>query len=137
DNLATGKQIIDNALAGGDVKYINNFRDVTFDPPEATDASATVRYSRRVLCYRALLFKAGLQPPSSLKPDTKGPFGNGLFRQDLLAALRQPQGKDPSAYANAATILSKRSPSWAELAQAFGALRNFVSDSTSAFPAFD
>jgi hypothetical protein len=131
-NLQIGKHIIDGAIAADSVKYISNFRDVTFDPPDPADRSAVTRHNRRVLCYRALLYKAGLKPPPGINPVVRS-----LFNQDLLQALMLPQGKKPGEYAVCATILAKPDPSWAEMAQACGILRDFISDGQSAYPAFD
>ena len=131
-NLQIGKQIIDGALAEDTSKYVSNFRDVVFDTPDLNDRSATTRFNRRTLFYRALLYKAGLQPPGGIRPNV-----TGLFNQDLLAAMRQNQGADPAAYTRAATILAKPSPTWGEISQAAEGLRAFIADSGSAFSAFD
>lgn len=132
ENLQIGKHIIDSALANDTTKYISNFRDVNFDPPEPQDHSAVTRHKRRVLCYCALLFKAGLEPPQNFRSQTRG-----LFSQDLLTAMRQPGGKDPAAYALCATMLQKPQPTWAEIAQACQILCNFIADTGSGFVAFD
>jgi hypothetical protein len=131
-NLQIGKQIIDAALAEDTTKYVSNFRDVTLEPPEQSDTSAIKRHSRRVLCYRALLCKAGLEPPSNLVPLTKG-----LFNKNLLDAMRQSQSDNASDYVKCATILSKPSPSWAEVVFACGLLRDFITDKHSGFSEFD
>jgi hypothetical protein len=135
ENLEIGKSIIDTTLTperGKGSIYITNFCDVRLDAPDSTDHAAKTRHDRRVLTYRALLVKAGLQAPAGLSPVTRG-----LFKKELLDAMRSGAGKDPTAYTNCATILSKPSPTWSELAQAFGALRDFIADNTSGWSAFD
>ncbi|PWT83858.1 MAG: hypothetical protein C5B58_05780 [Acidobacteria bacterium] len=131
-NLQTGKEIIDGFLANDSTKFISNFRDVVFDPPDPNDRSATTRFNRRVLFYRGLLFKAGYTPPTNFSPQTRG-----LFNADLITAMRNGQGEDPQAYANCATMLSKANPTWGEIAQAGSILRDFIKDSGSGFAQFD
>jgi len=136
-NLQVGKEIINDALGEqGSVKYLSNFRDVVLDPPDPSDRSALTRYNRRVLAYRSLLFKAGLQIPNSLRPNTRN-----LFNANLLAALnsdaKNGTGKSPADYGVCATILAKPAPTWAELAQAFEILRDYIADSGSGWGAFN
>jgi len=131
-NLQTGKEIIDGFLANDTTKFISNFRDVVFEPPDPTDRSAMTRFSRRVLFYRALLSKAGFQPPAAVLPVTAG-----LFNKQLLAALRNGQGDDPQEYSNCATMLSKTQPTWGEIAQSARILRDFIEDRSSGFTQFD
>ena len=136
DNLQIGKEIINGALSDQSSNYISNFRNVTFDPPDPADRSALTRHNRRVLAYRALLFKAGLQVPNNLRPNTRK-----LFNSDLLEALNSDaqngSGKSPNDYGVCATILGKQAPTWAELAQAFEILRDYIADSSSGWGAFN
>lgn len=136
ENLQIGKQIIDDALAGDTVKYISNFRDVVLDQPDPEDRGATVRYNRRVLFYRALLSKAGLEPPDNIRPNLT-PGNQPLFSQQFLDALERSAGKNPSNYAVCARLLRKRNPSWAEIVQACTTLRDYISDGTSSYGQFD
>jgi len=132
ENLQTGKEIINSFLANDTTKFISNFRDVVFEVPDPNDRSATTRFNRRVLFYRALLFKAGYTPPSDLRPQT-----HGLFRAELFTAMRNGQGKDSAAYANCAAMLCKTNPTWGEVAQCGQILREFIKDDTSGFVQFD
>jgi DNA helicase HerA-like ATPase len=131
-NLQTGKEIIDSFLSGDSTKFISNFRDVVLDPPDPTDRSATTRFNRRTLFYRGLLHKAGYTSPAQLQPVTRN-----LFNADLLAAMRNGNGKDPTDYANCATMLSKANANWGEIAQCGRILRDFIADRESGFAAFD
>jgi DNA helicase HerA-like ATPase len=133
ENLEIGKTIIDTALAPNRTSnYISNFCDVRLEVPDPDDRSASTRHHRRVLAYRALLFKAGLTSPANLRPRTRD-----LFNQGLLTALNSQTGKEPAAYASCAAMLAKPAPSWSELAQAFATLRDFIKDNTSGWGAFD
>lgn len=136
ENLQIGKEIIDSALSDQSSIFINNFKDVFFEKPAQDDRSAMTRYKRRVLCYRALLFKAGLMPPTSISPNTKG-----LFKEKLIEAMRSDfnggSGKDPAGYGNCATILSKQNPTWSEFSQACVSLQQYIDDKNSGFGAFD
>jgi hypothetical protein len=136
DNLQIGKEIINQQLSKDGVKYITNFRDVMFEQPAQDDRSAMTRYRRRVLCYLALLNKAGLPPPSNIRPNTAG-----LFRKELLEAIENDSingnGTDPIAYGNCAVILRKTNPSWDELSQACEILRGYIADAQSGFSQFD
>jgi hypothetical protein len=135
DNLQIGKQIIDAFLADDKTKFISNFRDVVFERPDPDDKSAITRFERRVLCYRALLHKAGLEVPVDMKPATKG-----LFNVELLKAMDESvngQSKDPKGYAKCAAMLGKPNVTWAEIEQACALLRDFISDDRSGFAEFD
>jgi len=126
-NLQIGKQIVDAALADYDAKFIENFRQVVFEEPDPKDISAKTRYERRVLVYRALLAKAGLKPPTNLKPFTKG-----LFNTDLFEAMKKTEVAE---YEAAAKALAADSPSWDHLTLAFENLSKFMA--TSEYEAFE
>jgi hypothetical protein len=132
NNLQIGKQIIDAALARDSSKYISNFRDVVFEKPDPSDKSAMTRYSRRILSYRALLYKAGLNAPSILKPQVAG-----LFSEKLLTAMKSSTSDSAPKYDIASTQLEKTNLSWAELAQALESLRLFIADDKSGYAAFN
>ncbi len=132
-NLQVGKEIIDDALAEQTSTYVNNFRDVSFVPPDPNDRGEVVRYNRRVLCYRSLLNEAGLRPPQSIKPSTRN-----LFSADIIAALETSEGKNAGDCANAATILNKQNVTWSEVARVFETLNDFIKDGkNSGYQAFN
>lgn len=117
-NLQIGKEIIDSALEGVSGKYIGYFRDVVFEKPDSEDYSATTRYLRRVLAYRALLSKAGLQPPANLKPQTvwlAGTKQRSLFNDALLTAMEGSTADNAAEYSSAAAVFRKAKLNWGEL----------------------
>jgi hypothetical protein len=136
DNLQIGKEIINDALADQTSIYIKNFKDVIFEPPAPDDMSAMTRYHRRALCYKSLLKKAGLQPPTYMHPNI-----SGLFSRELLTSMENDftnrSGADPDGYGACVTILRKANPSWDELSQACKILRAYISDPASGFGQFD
>ncbi|GAG83479.1 unnamed protein product, partial [marine sediment metagenome] len=136
DNLQIGKDIINSALSEASDKYILNFRDVMFDPPDPEDTSAMIRYKRRVLCYRALLHKAGLMPHESLNPNTKG-----LFNKKIRNAMADSEGNEKSdksdEYKDCSKILSDNNPTWGRIADACKILGNYIQDKHSSFRVFD
>lgn len=130
ENLEIGKEIIDASLGEtSGVKYTQNFRDVRFIAPEDSDKSALIRYQRRVLFYRALLFKAGFEVPVNVSRETKN-----LFNKDLIAALTK---EDKSDYKTCGKLLKKTGLSWAEIVQVASTLREFIVDKDSSWGTFD
>jgi hypothetical protein len=135
ENLQVGKEIINAALAGHQATYVSNFRDVKMENFDPGDQGMTVRFNRRVLCYRGLLFKAGLKPHAALKPST-----SGLFSQELLAAMRSDKGKNDEAkakYKAGAELLEKANPNWTEIAEACSLLQQFIDDGKSGYGDFN
>ena len=142
DQLLAGRNIVQEIMADEDAKYLKAFRDADISIPAATvhSRSAQVRYRRAVLAYQTALAAAGLTPPSSWTPSTAG-----LFRQDLIDALKL--GKNPSSpnrsnYDQAAQILlaSKNQNgaiTWAQLETVFSALNQFIGDTKSAYQDFE
>lgn len=131
DNLQKGKEIIDGFLTEDSI-YIRNFRQIVFERPDPNDHSATTRFKRRVLIYRALLAKAGFTPPDNLLPDT-----NGLFNGRLLQQMRDNNGNRSADYNSASAILGKTNPTWDEIHTAFLHLSHFVSESGSGYTDFE
>lgn len=131
-NLQVGKEIINTVLEGDSVKYITNFKDVSFEAPDASDFGAGTRHRRRVLAYRALLSRADLAPPASIQPLTKG-----LFNKKLLAAMNTSEGASPVNYSSAADIFAKPNPDWREIALAFEYLAEYITDKKSSYQEFE
>jgi hypothetical protein len=136
ENLQIGKEIINEALDDQGSTYIKNFVDVTFEEPAQDDPSAMTRYKRQVLCYRALLNKASLQPPENMSPNT-----SKLFNQGLLKAMEDDaeneRGDSPTDYKYCAQVLKNSKPSWDQLTQAFKILREYISDPKGSYNQFD
>ncbi|MEJ7849539.1 MAG: DUF87 domain-containing protein [Pyrinomonadaceae bacterium] len=132
ENLKVGKTIIDNSLEGDASKFIRNFQQVSFEAPDPANFSAVTRYNRHVLCYRALLSKAGFEAPAALRP-----FVKKLFCKELIAALKGSTGTRAADHVQAALLLTEGLPSWNKLAAAFEYLYDFIYDRTSGYALFE
>jgi hypothetical protein len=133
DNLQIGKDIINSLLAGDTTIYMRNFVQVAFgDRPDTSDRSAFTRFSRRVLAYRSVLYRAGFTPPTNIRPSIRG-----LFNRDLLAAMQGSTSDNAADYQSAANIFSNQNPTWGQLADAFENLDKFIRDRNSGYQQFE
>lgn len=135
DNLQIGKEIINAVLANDPAKYIQNFQQVVFEPPDEADYRAKTRFARRVLVYRALLARAGFEPPATLRPQT-----TRLFNQDLLNAMQDSTSKSKARHIAASNLLDSKQnpmPTWDQIAVACEGLEDFMSDSSSGYARFE
>ena len=134
DNLQIGKSVIDSLIDSDSSTYMRNFMQVSFDPPDQNDKSASTRHQRRVLAYRSVLKRAGFTVPQNIRANTKS-----LFNQELLTVMKTSQNGAPPApeYVSAAQIFSNENPTWDQLAGAFEALDKFIRDSRSNYTAFE
>lgn len=121
ENIQIGKEIIDNLFTQDDPIYLKNFMHIFFERPDENDRSALTRYNRRVLAYRAILFRAGFTPPNNIRPNT-----SRLFNERLIQALQDYEGDDESLFHSAATIFSNQSPTWGQIADALESLEKFI-----------
>lgn len=145
DNLQIGKEIIDNSFRKDDSKFIENFQQVQFIKPEASDNSAVTRYNRRVLAYRALLAKAGFEQPANFTVSTSRLFGDELLKGRPNAKDADKRfngmlnvGSDPDnslKYKQAAEIFAQSTPSLMSLALAFSTLFDYFK--TSEYKSFE
>jgi DNA helicase HerA-like ATPase len=135
ENLQIGKEILNSSLYNDTTKFISNFRQVAFEQPEPTDASAMTRYNRRVLAYRALLAKAGFQIPTTLRADTRRLFSNELLNGRANArtgtkfnGMKNYHGdpENTARYLAAANVFSNDYPNWPSLADAFSTLFEYM-----------
>lgn len=145
ENLQIGKEIIDNSFKKGESKFIENFQQVEFIAPEPTDRSATTRYNRRVLAYRALLSKAGFPVPDRFRVSTAGLFGNEFINgrpnardestrfHGMIDVQSDPDNAD--RYAAAARVFQTANPSLQSLATAFSTLFDYMK--TTEYRAFE
>ena len=132
ENIQIGKEIIDFATSEQSAQYFKNFRQVSFQQPQESDfenesefQGQLRRYERRLLVYRALLNKAGFNPPN------RNVRIKGMFNADLRNAMigyeeRRPTRKQGLINA-AGQTLSLETVSWDSLAPAFEGLFHFLS----------
>lgn len=125
--LLVGKLLINNLLAQEGSKYISNFRNTSLDVPTILDPSASTRFQRAILVYRAALHAAGFTAPANLKKPTL----KGLFGKELIQALKGSTSPEAPNYALAAGILENDTVAWDEIVEALKALREFIHDAAS------
>ena len=130
-DLQTGKGIINDLMTDVTAQYARAFCNVTFSMPDQQDGSQTTRYRRQVLCYRALLYKAGFAPPPGMLPNLKS-----LFSKEFRTTMAEADPKGRFDFKPCAEALARQSTgSWADLAEHMNTLREFLA--TDAFKAFD
>jgi hypothetical protein len=139
--LQVGKEILNTIVQNETAQYMKNFYDVSFtDKPNKTDYSdenlyysEMTRYKRRVLIYRALLNKAGYQPPSNSYAILKD-----LFAKNIIEAMKNATHRDKKKEASirtTATALEKDQISWDALSDTLEGL--FVFLDTEAYALFN
>jgi uncharacterized protein DUF87 len=132
ENLQIGKDIIDTILSEETSAYLRNFQQVRFEEPPTTDRSATTRFKRRVLVYKALLHKAGFPAPTGEIPNFKG-----LFGKPLLDFLKSDTSDNSSIYNSTAEMLSKNSITWSVMGTICDNLEKYIGDSKSTYKEYE
>src|ERR1019366_3849983 len=132
ENLQIGKEIIDGLLQEETAAYIRNFCQVTFETPDANDRGELVRFNRRVFAYRAILSKAGLKPPTTVRPTP-----TGLFSREFLDRMAQSTSDNATTYISAAAILRNANATWDMISNAMSGLEEYVRDRTSGYSDFE
>jgi len=131
-NIQIGKEIIDAMLSDDTAKFIKNFSQVRFEQPDKNDKSALTRYNRRILAYRALLYKAGFPVPFDIKPTT-----TGLFGTTLVKFLKSDNSKNSGVYKSTAEKLENKNKTWQQVVQIFEGIAEYINDSKSSYGQFE
>lgn len=132
DNLQIGKEIIDFKIADQSAQYFKNFRQIAFNKPVESDYDSQSeyqgqlkRYERRVLVYKALLNKAGFNPPNRNVNISR------MFSLELRTAMINYEekrfSKKQGLINSAGQILGMQSVTWDSLFPAFEGLFHFLS----------
>ena len=130
-DLQIGKEIINDLMDDQDAQYVKAFRNVVFDQSDHDDFPQRIRHQRRVLCYRALLVKAGFSPPPNIQPSVRS-----LFSKDFRTKMEATPSQDNFDYISCSQVLGPQSSTtWAQLAEHMGTLRAFLH--TSQFKEFN
>lgn len=127
DMLSIGKSMLDKHLEEDKAQFVTAFKSVDLaNVPDSSDQSATTRWNRRVLAYRALLTKAKFDVPSNFKT----PLGKGLFGVALTQAMQNSQHDNAAEFAAGGKALEKlneaKSTSWDQLVNALQNLHSFI-----------
>jgi Helicase HerA, central domain len=138
DMLGVGKLMLDKHLEEDKAQFVSAFKSVDLiNTPDSSDQSATTRWNRRVLAYRALLTKAKFEAPSNLK----APFGKGLFGVPLTKAMQESQHDNAAEFAAGGKALEKlsegKATSWDQLVNALQNLHSFITTKDSGWSDFN
>ncbi len=145
DNLQSGKQYIDESFREGESKFIENFKQISFEKPDEQDRSATTRFRRRVLAYQSLLAKAGFEVSNNFAYSTSGLFKAELFQGRPTARDEeyrfngmenvQSDLENADRFKTAAKVLQDTKPSLERFANALVDLLDFMK--TAEYKAFE
>ena len=129
--LLTGKTIIDDhLLTVTGSQYIKNFINSDLTPTsDDWEMGDQLRCRRNIAVYRAILAKAGFEPPTSMNQASIGKlFGKGL--RDAMS------GCGENDIAAAASVFEQNSVPWSRFYSALDALQKFILGGRGGHPSF-
>jgi hypothetical protein len=138
DMLAVGKSMLDRHLEEDKAQFVTAFKSVDLDTtPHSSDGSATTRWNRRVLVYRALLAKAKFGIPTNMKT----PWGKGLFGQELTDAMQASTHDSAAEFSAGGSTLARlneaKTTTWDQLVNALQNLHLFITTKDSGWADFN
>ena len=138
DMLAVGKSMLDKHLEEDKAQFVTAFKSVDLaNAPDSSDQSATTRWNRRVLAYRALLTKAKFEVPS----DFRTPSGKALFGVQLTKAMQESEHDNKAEFAAGGKALEKlnegKATTWDQLVNALQNLHSFITTKDSGWLGFN
>lgn len=138
DMMAVGKSMLDKHLEEDKAQFVTAFKSVDLaNVPDSSDQSVTIRWTRRVLVYRALLAKAAFEVPSQFK----SPSGKGLFGVQLTNAMQNSEHDKTAEFAAGGKALAKlnegKTISWDQLVNALQHLHSFITTKDSGWTDFN
>lgn len=127
-SLYAGKELINQRLQIETGSYIQAFvsTDITA-PPDVGENGPRTRYNRAIFLYRAILHRAGFQPPSTTVS------AKGLFGEDIRKAMESDDGMRQFA----PKLKDEAHLTWDEAANFCNALWIWKSDRSSSYKKFN
>lgn len=127
-SLYAGKELINQRLQIENGGYVQAFvsTDITAPSDVGEDGERT-RYNRAIFLYRAILHRAGFQPPNA------NPSAKGLFSKEIRIAMES----DDSMRQFAPKLEGEARLTWDEAANFCGALAAWKSNRSSSYKKFN
>lgn len=127
-SLYAGKELINQRLQIENGGYIQAFvsTDITA-PPDVEDKGARTRYNRAIFLYRAILHRAGFQPPNASTSARR------LFSEDIRKAMELDDGMRQFA----PKLKDEARLTWDEAANFCSALATWKSNRSSSYKKFN